>query len=132
MDIKDILKRIKASILLVITMMSLSGCSKEDIDSFLSYNYRIVKASELDLDMDHYFYLVKKNNLDLLGDNPYIVIGTFNTLEEAEGYLGSIVFDKKNKLHDEVIANGIVTAIICGALFYFVINSRKKEKVLKK
>jgi hypothetical protein len=122
----DVIKKLKALILLGITTLSLSGCSKEEIDTFISSHYKIIEKCGLDIEMSQGYYLLKANELNILGTAPYKVIGEFNTLEEANNYLNSMINNESNSIPTEVIKGVIAGIVIGGALYLFVRYGRKK------
>ena len=124
-------KRIKALIMLGVSMMSLSGCSKQDITEFLSDKYKIMKEYNLDNSEEENFLLVKVEK-NLIEKNKLKIIGSFNTMEEAKDYLNNLSKDDNHQFGIE----GIFGIIMIGGFFYYCISNyvkgNKKEKTLKK
>ena len=128
----DILKRIKAFILFIITILSLSGCSKEDIDTYIKNNYKVIAATVLNDESTNY-YLIKMDKIDC---SKFQVIGEFATMAEARAYLDTQLTKDEDSLLNEVILSGSAF-IIVGTSMFLCINRQKKEeqdkvKVLKK
>ena len=127
--IMDKLKRIKSLILLMITMMTLSGCSKEEIANNLKNNYKIVHKMDDELNVN--YYLIK---MDRINNKSFNIIGEFETMEEAREYLDMQIIRDKDQILNEAFLSGSVI-IIVGTAAYLCVGKQKKEektKVLRK
>ena len=122
-------KRIKALIMLGISMISLSGCSSKDTTN----KYKIIKEYNIDSNDESNYYLVKVEN-EFIKNNKLRIIGSFETMDDARKYLDSLNSEEeKNFGIDDII--GI---ILVGGFYYWCIRSytsdikKEKSKILKK
>ena len=120
-------KKIKALIMLGISMMSLSGCSTKEIKD----KYKIIQEYNIDNNEDSNYYLVKAEN-DLIEGNQLKIIGSFETMDEAMEYLDSL----DNPSEHNFGISEILGVILVGGFYYYCIRNyikdAKKNKVLKK
>ncbi len=125
----DTLKRLKAMLLLGVTMTSLTGCSLDDVTDYYysKEDYRVMRSYS-DEGEEKEFLLVKAS---YTGNKSLKIIGSFNTFEEAEIYLERLIQDQKKEFEKNLIGVPIAVVLIGGALYYLFRREVKEQEKAK-
>ncbi len=115
------IKRLKTGILLGMMVPILSSCSNDNIDNYLKKDYKILKAYEIDSEIDNDYYLVI---IDNNSNESLQILGKFDSIEKAREYIEYISNNDKNKMLDGLIVSGAGVVTSLG----FMIYNKKREK----